>query len=339
MDDRVKALKNELPSGWKAQRLCLACLALLTLAGCVRQGASPIQQSKANAETYVIQGQQAIDDGQLSEAIALFEQAIAENPELANAYVGIADIYQVQGDHFAAEAAYGKAARLEPHHFKTQFNHGLMLQLLDRLTDAVRAYLRALSIDPDHHEANLNLATAYLQLDEPRQALPYARRAVQLVSSHGPSRVNLGAVYAAMGRHNDAVDEYQAAAELMDLTPTLLINLADSLGKAKRYQEMVNTLQQLIRLEPSALAYERLGSAFFHLRRRGDAQEAFEQAVTLDARHYPAYNGVGVCLLNKYLLSGRQDLESRRGALGALRKSVQIKRDQPKIIDLISRYG
>ena len=127
-------------------------------------------------------------------------------------------------------------------------------KLLDRLTDSVRAYLRARSIQPNDFDANLNLATAYLQLNEPRQSLPYARRAVAVDPKNGPARINLGAVYAALDRHNDAVLEYQSAAELMELSPPLLLNMADSLGKAGRHQEMVNTLDRLLRIEPSAQA-------------------------------------------------------------------------------------
>ena len=58
----------------------------------------------------------------------------------------------------------------------------------------------------------------------------------------------------------------------------------------------------------------------------------------MDADHYPALNGIGVCLLNKYLLSQRADTQARRDAVEALRHSLRVNRRQPKIIDLLSRY-
>lgn len=314
-------------------------LAVALLGGCGMFGPTRTQVARQQAQARVVTAEKLKSQGRLDDAIAQFSQAIAENPTLTSAHMGLGEVYQEKGDYAAAEVSFRRATELEPSSFKAQYAHALVLQLLDRLADAVRAYLRALSIQPDDFEANRNLATAYLQLDEPRQALPYALRAVQLDGRDGPARVNLGAVYAAMGEYNQAVLEYQAAAERMDLTPPLLLNLADSLGKAGRYEEMANTLSQLVRLTPSAAAYERLGFAYFRLNRYDDALGAFRKALSIDPNHYPALNGVGVCLLNEYLVGGRTDVAARDAALASLRKSIRINRNQPKIVELVTRYG
>jgi len=276
--------------------------------------------------------------GQLDDALTYFALALEDNPTLVTAYLGMGEIYRVKNNNLAAAQAYGKAAEIDPGNFEAQYGHGLALQLLDKLTEAVRAYLRALAIEPEDFSANLNLATAYFQLKEARQALPYARKAVALSPLDGPARVNLGAVYAALDWHNEAVRQYQAAAELMDLTPPLLLNLATSLGKSERHQEMANTLDRLIEIEPSAQAWERLGFARFRLREYERSIEAFETALGLDGEYYPALNGIGVCMLNKYLLSERADMEARRQAITALRKSLKINPNQPRIVDLLGRY-
>lgn len=279
-----------------------------------------------------------LDAGHMDEALAEFEAAIAENPQLAVAYLGAADIYRMRGDHASAERGYAEAARLEPRSFRAQYGHGLMLQMLGRCAEAVRAYLRAIEIRPDDPEANLNLATAYLQLGEARSALTFGQRAVALSPNHGPSRVNLGAVYAAMGMYEDAIVEYQQAAELMELTPPLLLNLADSLGHAGRHAEMASTLERLIRTEDSAKARERLGSAYFHLRRYDDALAEFRKSVDLDGAHYPALNGIGVCLLCRYVFSGNEDRAALLDARRAFQRSLRIQPDQPAVIDLLARY-
>ncbi len=329
------------PSGRTLRSLSIALsfCALVGLSACTTAHQARTQRAGARAQQHADVAEALATEGRLEEALQQFALAIEENPTLTTAYMGMADIYRERGDYSAAEVGYRRAATLEPSNFDAQFNHGLVLQLLNRLSEAIRAYVRALSIEPNDFEANLNLATAYLQIGEPRQGLFYAQHAVELDTRNGMARVNLAAVYSAIGRHNDAVREYQAAAELMELTPELLLNLADSLGKARRYREMLNTLTQLVKLSPSAPAFERLGYAHFRLNELDKALDAFGESVRLDPKHYPALNGVGVCLLNRYILSGRQDLESRRDAIRALRRSLQIKRDQTRIIELLSRYG
>jgi protein O-GlcNAc transferase len=294
--------------------------------------AEEAQQAVARAK---ILSEQGLDDI----AVAEFERAIAINPRMTTAYMGVAQIYRKKGDFSKAEQGFARAAELEPTSFDAHYGRGLMLQLLNRVAEAIKAYLRALQLKPNDFDGNLNLATAYLQIGEPAAGLPYGQRAVSLNASSGPARVNLGAIYTALGDHESAVVEFQQAAELMPLTPELLLNLADALGKTARYAEMQNTLEQLIRLQPSAIAHERLATALFRQRKFDDALGQFKRAVEVDANYYPALNGIGVSMLNQYLLSNKKDLNALNEGLGALRRSVQIEPRQPAVVDLIARYG
>lgn len=278
------------------------------------------------------------DEGLTEQALREFERAIEINPTMTTAYMGAGDIYRERGDYQGAERHYADAVRTAPNEFEPNYWHGHALQMLNRVTEAVRAYLRALAIRPDDFDANLNLATAYLQLGEDAQAVIYAERAVRIDPDNGPARVNLGAAYANAGRHGEAIEQYEAAAELMPLSPELLLNLAESLGKVGRYAEMAGTIREVVRQTPSATAYERLGSALFRMREYGEALEAFRTATRVDPDHYPAWNGIGVSLLNRYLWSEREDLVALDEARNALRRSLQIERNQPKIAELLTRY-
>jgi tetratricopeptide (TPR) repeat protein len=210
---------------------------------------------------------------------------------------------------------------------------------VERYADAARAYLRAVELRPDDFKSNLNLAIAYLELGETRPAASFAVRAVALDPTSGEARATLASAYSEMQLHSDAVREYQAASELMDLRPDLLINMATSLGKLGRYQEMANTLRTVLRLRPSAAAHERLGFAMFKLRRYAEALEQFRRAIDIDPGHYPALNGLGVTLLNQYLRSDKTDIDARDEALSALRRSLRINDRQPRILELVTRYG
>lgn len=276
--------------------------------------------------------------GFTDQALAEFERAIASNPRLTVAYMGAGDIYRERGDYTPAEQRYGKAAELEPGNFAAQYLHGLTLQLLDRVADSVRAYLRALLVKPEDFNANLNVATAYLQLNEPAEGAPYAEKAVRIDNTSAPARVNLGAIYSAMGRYEDAVVEYQQAAELTELSAPLLLNLADAYGKSGRFEEMVNTLDRLIQAEPTAVAYERLGSAYFRVRKYPESLAAYRKSVEIDPNYFPALNGVAVNQLNTWIYSKQTDDAAHREAISALRRSLQIERNQSRVMELLSTY-
>lgn len=277
--------------------------------------------------------------GRIREALNEFERAVEINPGAVDAYIGIGNIYKDEGDMPKAERSFRTAAKVGPDVFEAQYAHGLILQLMHRFQESIRAYLRALQIDPRDFDANMNLALAFVQAGQPQQGLPYAIRATKLNPQSGPAFYNLGVVYSALNRHTDAITSYRRASEYMGTSPQLLMGIADSQSALKQYGEAARTLERLIASEPSADAYHRLGTARFRNREYDAAMKAFRNAIEMDDTHYPALNGIAVCLLNQYLWSDKSDTKALDAAVRAMRRSLRIKRDQPQIIELLTRFG
>src|SRR5690349_8870041 len=93
-----------------------------------RVAKAPSEAADSLARAQLLQSQ-----GLDSVALAEFEKAIAINPKLTNAYLGIGQIHQKQGDLPKAEQAFHRATQVEPTNFDAQYNHGLVLQLLNRI--------------------------------------------------------------------------------------------------------------------------------------------------------------------------------------------------------------
>lgn len=313
---------------------------VVSLAGCKSGGerSSPLSEA-VRSTALVVDAENALGAGDDIAALNLLAQAIEVNPTLTVAHMRMAEIQRDRGELSESEQAYRRVVTLEPRNFVGQLGHAEVLHALGRVIEAVRAYVRAVSLEPGNPSANKGLAAAYLELNEPRAALQYAQRATQYDPEDGRSHANLGAIYSLLHRHEDAVGEYEAAAELMELNTGLLLNWANSLGAIQRYDEMINTLNEVLKLKPSAVAHERLGYARFKLRRYAEASKHFRDAIEMDRRHFPALNGLAVVLLNDYISSDRREDTLRLEALSLLRKSLQIKSDQPKFVDLISRFN
>lgn len=300
----------------------------------------PAARPRSREEASYAQAVQLHAAGDLQSALRELERAIAYNPQFTLAYLESGDIYMEMADYEQAQRQYALAVRNEPRNYMAQYRHAQVLHKLARLEESNRAYLRALSIRPSSFDANLGISTVLLEMGRVEQSLPYAQRAVRSEPPSGRARMHLGNVYAALDRHEEAVVEYQQAAEMMDApTPGLLLNMAESLNQLQRYAEMVGALDQLVRIEPSAIAYERLGSGLFRLKRYDDALAAFASAAEQDPDHFPAYNGIAVCELNQYLWSSKTDGSARERAVNAMRQSLRIDAKQPRIVELLRRYN
>jgi len=176
-------------------------------------------------------------------------------------------------------------------------------------------------------------------MGEPRSAQVFAEKVVEVDPAHGPGRAALGSVYVELGRYQEAITQYEAAVELMEPTPPLLINLINALGKEDRYVDARNTAEYLVKLVPSAEAYERLGWASFRMGDYDESIEAYRRAAALKADYWQAHNGVGCNALNAWLLSGKQNTGALGEARRSFRQSLRANPDQPKVVSLLFKYG
>ena len=298
----------------------------------------PARPSPAE-EASLTKARSRLERGDYDQALAIFEEVLRENPKLPDAWVGVGDVHTDLRQWEQAESAYANAVGLDGQNFEAHFGRGKALQVLSRLLDAIRSYHRALLIKPDDFDANLNMATAYLQLDQPDSAITYAEKAVKIQPDSGPARINLGVAYERASRAADAITQYEMAAELMEPTPQLLMNLLNAYAQGRRYREAVNAANLLVRVVPTASSWERLGWAYFRLGDFSRSLESYREAVRVDGRHWPAWNGVGVNLLNEWLQGQKQDESLAEQARAAFRKSLQINPDQVKVQRLLTVYA
>ena len=322
---------------------------LVGLVGCEAppNGSSPaVEGPKASTTTdptetqqlQLAEAQAATDAGNYDTALGMLRDILADNPTLTPAYLGIGDIFLLQKDYANAEPAYSRAARLEPRNFDAQYGHGVALRMLKRFAEAVKSFYRALTIEPADVKANLAMATTRLQMGEPSGATIFAEKAVEVDPANGAARVNLGAAYDQTGRYADAIVQYEAAIELMDPSAPLLLNYINVLAKEKRYVDAKNTAEFLVKIDPTADGYERLGWAHFRLNEYGKSIDAYRKAVELEPSHWQSHNGVGCNALNTWLLSKKRDRQAAQEAKASFRRSLQINPQQPNVVKVLTDY-
>ena len=332
--------------------LCLAFVLVFNTACKTRtldqiRGDTPIETSSSlrgpatpnvQETAQLSQANQLIQSGDYDSALNAFQEILQENPKLPDAWVGVGRAQSLKKDWTQAESAFSNAAELDSGNFDAQFGRGKALQVLNQLVDAIRAYHRALLIRPEDFDTNLNMATAYLQLDEGKSAVVFAETAVKLKPDSGIARINLGVAYELSGKYDFAIQQYEMAAELMEPTPQLLTNLLNAYSQSKRYREAVNAALLLVKLAPTPNSYERLGWAYFRVGDYEKSLNGYREAVRIDSRHWPSWNGIGVNLLNAWVVGGKKDVSLKGSAKAAFEKSLLQNPEQPKVVKLMKAY-
>lgn len=315
----------------------LTGLALLAWsAGCTPADA-PFARLKARA--CLERGQSHLEAENLDAALEEFQHAVELNPKLALAHSRIGCIFRRQGNYEAAVDAYAKAVTLNPFSFDDAFGLAQMYHRLARFANAVRAYLHACELEPDNFEPRLNLGVCYHQAEELESAIDCYTQAINLNPDQAAAYSNLGAAYDARGTYYEAIHAYNESLERDPNQPMVVVNLATTLIKQERFCGARKALERAIGADPElAIAYERLGYCYFRMRSYDEALTYYAWAATLDPKMPGPQAGLGVVHMATYLQEPTQ-LDLRRTAIEYWHRSLELEPDQPRIRNLIAKYG
>jgi tetratricopeptide (TPR) repeat protein len=129
-----------------------ACLGVFTV-----YFSRPTPRRDPKADNLYVKGSELATAGKLREAIAVFEEAIRVNPELADAFYAKAMQHSALADHAGAADALRSFLELRPESADAWLALGNELAMLGRKTEASKAYRMALDHNPSLAQARAAL--------------------------------------------------------------------------------------------------------------------------------------------------------------------------------------
>lgn len=166
----------------------------------------------------------------LGEAEAGFRQAIALNPDLAEAHAGLANVLREQGRLDDAEAGYRRAIALQADEPGAHIGLGNALNDRGDLQGAVDCYRRAVALNPNIAEAHNNLGNALNDLGRLDEAMASYQRALVLMPDLVHAQNNIAVVLWNQGRLDEAEHIFRQIVRSHPAYVTALDNLASLLS-------------------------------------------------------------------------------------------------------------
>ncbi len=170
--------------------------------------------------------QKRIEDS-LEKSKTYFEQAIARDPNYADAYLGMGDYYIIAPDYAPLSA-------------------------VEAAPKAQAAAQKALAIDPTSSEAHAVLGGAYQNLWQWNDAEREYRRAIELDPNNGTALQWYGLFRGMMGDHDQEIAIFKRALAVDPLNLVFNGNLATAYGNARQYDLAVEQFKKTIELAPDA---------------------------------------------------------------------------------------
>jgi len=145
-----------------------------------------------------------------------FNAALAEDPELDAAYVGLAQTYARQGNNAEAIRVLEAARSKSPGRYLLEYYFGLLASRLGREDEAIVSLERAADLEPRSPDPSFELGKIYAS----KQDWPDARKEFEHVIALNPKLVpahyQLSQVYSHLGFHAEAKQEAEQAKTLVN---------------------------------------------------------------------------------------------------------------------------
>ena len=198
------------------------------------------------------------------EALHCFKQALAFDPNNAEAHHNVGLVLAAQGRHADALASIERALALQPQQAAAHTNRGTQLLALERPAEALASFDQALALQPDAATAHHNRGLALMSLQRHAEALASFDRALELAPGHAPSHLWRAKAMIALGRPARGARELgPRASHSRRREFETQFQRGVALAKLERYEESVACFGQALALDRnSAEALNNRGAVF-----------------------------------------------------------------------------
>jgi len=262
-----------------------------------RQRLSKRQSENPEAYQLYLKGRYAFNRRgaeSLKRAIQYYEQAVALDPNYAQAYIGLANTYGVISGY-----------------------RGSGLRPKESFPKAKAAALKALELDESQAEAHTASALVKSSYEwDWAGAEREFKRAIELNPGYADGRYFYAYIYlSSMGRHEEAIAEMKRALETDPLSLVINANLAGAYYNARQYDQAIEQGRKTLEIDPEfVVAHLRLQEVY-------EQTGMYEQAIA-EREHDGAEGRREASLLEKAYRAG--------GARGYWQKLLELTTDRAK---------
>lgn len=254
------------------KRVSFVVLVLTCLIGCGRgaDDLSPTQIARSQIDTqtrgYLVEAQRAIEQKDLSKALAFSDSAVQAAPELTDAHFIRGRALSAARQYDAAEAAYKQTIALDPAYRVANLHLGNLAFSADRFQDALTHYLNTINAtslsdvtassliekgdDPETTGALMQIARTLTKLGN----FGDARRAYELALTVDSTNASVHSDFGVMLRDDGDIDgAIEHARKAVALAPTNVeygYFLGALLVRQGSYEEAIPILEAVIAVRP-----------------------------------------------------------------------------------------
>ncbi len=261
------------------------------------------------------QAQQKHRQGELTEALALYQQFLADNPKNADVLHQIGIVY-AQLENYAEAVHYIDAA-LEQEQNAAYFNSkGNLLLRVQDYESALNAYRKAIKLNSRYEIAHNNLGRCLYFQEKLVAAQKAYERALEINPNFGDAYYNLGILLTKLGKLPEALFNLQKALTFSSRQAPIYGQIAQIYLQQADYPAAIEFLQKRLNNQPTHVdSLHYLGMAFLVQNELDFAIDSFEKILLITHKHPQCY---------EHLATAYYKLDDKEKALTYFLRQLEI---------------
>jgi tetratricopeptide (TPR) repeat protein len=210
-------------------------------------------------DALIQQARQQLRQGEIAQALATYEQAVAADETHISAHEGLATAAFMMHDYARAIAHFQRVCKLDPRRVQPLVNMGAVYNRKGDFQQATKILRQALSKDRKCAEAYYNLGIAHRGLNQLSMAVSAYREAIRLSPEMAEAYLNLANAYQDMGNTQQALLNYRRALEIKPEFERARRGLERALNAAAQAKHSLSPFGRLVSVDDASAAPEDTG--------------------------------------------------------------------------------
>jgi tetratricopeptide (TPR) repeat protein len=237
--------------------------------------------------------------GNLEEAIAVFNKALLIKPDYVDAHNNIGAALAGQGKADEAIAAFNRALLIKPNYAEAHYNIGTTLAGQGKLEKAILAYNKALLIKPDYAEAHNNIGSALADQGKSEEAIAAYNKALLIKPDYAEAHNNMGNALIDQGKLERAIAAYNKALLFNPDYAEVHSNIGSALANWGEPEEAIAAFNKALLIKPDyAEVHYNKGVAFKAQGKPEEAVAAYKEALLIKPDYAEVHYNLSI--LKKY---------------------------------------
>ena len=264
-----------------------------------------IDRKPDDIDARILLGNIYFEMARYTDAIEQYRKALEAAPENPTVLYNLATALLKIGDEFAAAEYLKRAASIDKFGeiaFRASSSLGIMYTEKGDLELAEQYLKQSVSIRPNDPVSRYNLGLVYMKRGKEEEAL----REFAIAEEHSAEEIkmleNLGDVYGRLGRYDKSVNLYEKILKNNSRNVRILARMGEIHYKNGELDKAFDAYRKITMIEPASEnarnAYLNMGNILDDAQRFDEAAEAYQKAISLNAKDENAFYNLGIVYRN-----------------------------------------